>query len=88
MPWALYPTMEQNARFAEHIEGAGIAPDAPLFFLCRSGARSRAAAIAMTKRGYTACYNVATGFEGDKDGAGHRGSVGGWKADGLPWEQG
>ena len=87
VPWALYPTMEINAAFAEQIAAVGVATDAPLFFICRSGARSRAAAIAMTERGYTSCYNVSTGFEGDKDGAGHRGHVAGWKADGLPWAQ-
>ena len=27
------------------------------------------------------------GFEGDKDGTGHRGTLGGWKAAGLPWVQ-
>jgi rhodanese-related sulfurtransferase len=57
-------------------------------FLCRSGVRSRDAAIAMTAAGFKACYNVASGFEGDKDAAGHRGTVSGWKVDGLPWMQG
>ncbi len=88
VPWALYPTMEVNKAFAEHISAAGLDKDAPLFFMCRSGARSRAAAIAMTEQGYAACYNVSTGFEGDRNGAGHRGLVAGWKADGLPWQQG
>jgi rhodanese-related sulfurtransferase len=87
VPWASYPTMEINNAFAEHVAAAGVGKDAPLFFLCRSGQRSRAAAIAMTEQGYTACYNVSTGFEGDKDVAGHRGVVAGWKADGLPWVQ-
>ncbi|MFO1152460.1 MAG: rhodanese-like domain-containing protein [Rhodospirillales bacterium] len=88
VPWALYPSMEVNASFAQHIAALGLRKDAPLFFMCRSGARSRAAAIAMTKQGYTACYNVTTGFEGDKNEAGHRGQFAGWKADGLPWQQG
>jgi rhodanese-related sulfurtransferase len=87
VPWALYPTMEINKAFVEHLAAAGVDKDAPLFFMCRSGARSRAAAIAMTEQGYSRCYNVSTGFEGDKDGGGHRGLVAGWKADGLPWVQ-
>jgi hypothetical protein len=37
--------------------------------------------------GYTQCYNVLEGFEGDKDGAGHRSTQGGWRASGLPWTQ-
>ena len=60
---------------------------APMLFLCRSGARSRAAAIAMTRAGFTQAFNVAGGFEGDLDGERHRGHDNGWKAAGLPWRQ-
>ena len=31
--------------------------------------------------------NIAEGFEGDRNDAKHRGSVGGWKLRGLPWVQ-
>ncbi len=88
VPWVLFPGMEINTQFAEQIVASGIKPDATVLFLCRSGARSRSAAIAMTARGYRACYNVAEGFEGDPDGARHRGTVSGWKVAGLPWVQG
>ena len=37
--------------------------------------------------GYTQCYKVLEGFQGDKDAHGHRDSVGGWRAAGLPWYQ-
>jgi rhodanese-related sulfurtransferase len=57
-------------------------------FLCRSGARSHSAAEAATRAGWRECYNVLEGFEGDKDAAHHRGTVGGWKKAGLPWIQG
>jgi len=60
---------------------------APILFLCRSGARSRAAAEAATAAGFSRCYNVAEGFEGDKDGSSHRGQRGGWKFAALPWIQ-
>jgi adenylosuccinate synthase len=33
-------------------------------------------------------FNVADGFEGPVDAEGHRGTVAGWKAEGLPWRQG
>ena len=56
-------------------------------FLCRSGARSRAAAIAMTAAGQLQCFNIAGGFEGAHDERRRRGSVNGWKASGLPWAQ-
>ena len=86
--WALFPTMSVNPHFADQVSAAGLAPDAPVLFLCRSGVRSRAAAIAMTARGFAPCYNVATGFEGDHDARRHRGVVAGWKVAGLPWVQG
>ena len=56
-----------------------------LLFLCRSGVRSRAAAQLATEHGYTCCYDILAGFEGDKDAAGHRKSMNGWCFDGLPW---
>lgn len=82
--WQLYPDMKQNADFDAGL--AALDRHAPIFFLCRSGARSRAAAIAMTAAGYSNCWNVAGGFEGDLDANGRRGP-GGWKAAGLPWRQ-
>ena len=62
--------------------------DAPVMFMCRSGARSHGAAIAATQAGYPNSFNVLEGFEGDKDSNGHRSSVGGWRKAGLPWVQG
>ena len=41
----------------------------------------------MTSAGFSRCYNVAGGFEGNPDAARHRGTVDGWKAAGLPWTQ-
>jgi len=41
----------------------------------------------MTAQGFTRCYNIAEGFEGDKDAEQHRGTVSGWKHAGLPWIQ-
>jgi rhodanese-related sulfurtransferase len=85
--WQTFPGGEANPSFVDNVKALGAPPDAPLFFICRSGARSRSAAIALTATGYTQCFNVAGGFEGDQDENGHRGTVGGWKAAGLPWEQ-
>jgi rhodanese-related sulfurtransferase len=84
---AVKPPMVPNADFAATVEGANIDRSAPIVFLCRSGVRSKAAAIAMTKRGFRRCYNLAGGFEGPHDDAQHRGRVSGWKAAGLPWTQ-
>ncbi len=86
--WQMFPSMRPNPAFVpEAARVAGEAKDAPILFLCRSGARSRSAAIAMTAAGYTRAYNIAAGFEGDLDGDAHRGKQTGWKASGLPWKQ-
>jgi rhodanese-related sulfurtransferase len=85
--WQEYPTMQVNDEFVRLVEDAGVPKDAEVLCICRSGARSAAAAAALTQAGFTNCYNVAEGFEGDKDEHGRRGSVGGWKAAGLPWVQ-
>lgn len=87
--WQNFPSMTQNGGFVSEVEHAiaGAPKDAPLLLLCRSGARSRSAAIALTAAGHTRAYNVATGFEGELDGARHRGIANGWKAAGLPWKQ-
>jgi len=85
--WQSFPAMTRNPDFAAEVARAGIAKDQPLYFICRSGARSRAAAIAMTAAGFGPCYNVAGGFEGNRDPEGHRGTVEGWKAAGCPWRQ-
>jgi len=85
--WQAFPAMERNPNFAAELERAGVAKGKPIYFLCRSGARSKSAAIAMTAAGFGPCFNIAGGFEGNRDSAGHRGTVEGWKAAGLPWRQ-
>ena len=86
--WQSFPDMAMNGNFAAEVEARGVSRDQPVLLICRSGARSRSAAMALTAAGFGPCYNVAEGFEGDRDGALHRGSVGGWKVAGLPWAQG
>jgi len=85
--WQSFPEMARNPDFTGAVARAGIGKGRPLYFICRSGARSRAAAITMTAAGFGPCYNVAGGFEGNRDSEGHRGTVEGWKAAGLPWRQ-
>jgi rhodanese-related sulfurtransferase len=89
--WQSYPSMAVDAEFASRLEAmlhsGGVERGAPLIFLCRSGARSRQAAISMTSAGWAPCFNVSDGFEGPLDGSLRRGAVSGWKAGGLPWSQ-
>ncbi|NHN87519.1 rhodanese-like domain-containing protein [Acetobacter conturbans] len=76
-----------NGQFLEELRGAGIDKSQPLYFICRSGARSRSAAIAASGDGFEKVFNVEDGFEGPLNGDMHRGVVSGWKAEGLPWRQ-
>lgn len=85
--WQVYPSMQVNGSFAEHLRKAGLTPLNKIYFLCRSGARSLAAAQAAQAAGFAQAYNIADGFEGPPDATGHRGTVAGWKAEGLPWRQ-
>lgn len=85
--WQRFPDGSVNERFLDQLRDAGVTQGAPIYFLCRSGVRSAAAAAAATRAGLGPAYNVADGFEGPLDGQGHR-SVAGWKVAGLPWRQG
>jgi rhodanese-related sulfurtransferase len=86
--WQKFPGGVPNPAFtAEAAAALGPDKDIPALFLCRSGVRSRAAAIAMTEAGYTKAFNIAGGFEGDLDRERHRSKTNGWKASGLPWGQ-
>jgi len=87
IPWQGYPTMQVNAKFIEQLQSTGLTREHGIYFLCRSGARSLAAAQAAAASGFANVYNIADGFEGPVDGAGHRGRIAGWKAAGLPWRQ-
>ena len=89
--WSSFPEHETDPLYAEKLEKAlseaGLSKETPLFFLCRSGVRSLAAAKAMAARGFTQCHNVTDGFEGPPDAKRRRGNIAGWKASGLDWMQ-
>jgi rhodanese-related sulfurtransferase len=86
--WQSFPTGAMNPDFVEDASQVLEDRQSEVMVICRSGARSRAAAIALTQAGFTRAFNVAGGFEGNTDGEGHRGNVDGWKANNLPWRQG
>lgn len=90
--WQTFPDNRIDPGFGERLRGqldaAGVKQSDELFFICRSGGRSRMAAEAMASAGFERCRNVAEGFEGPLDAERHRGRVAGWKAAGLPWLQG
>lgn len=84
LEWLLPPAMAPNPAFVERLKtelaGRGADTSTPLLFLCRSGARSAAAANAMAALGFERCHNIEGGFEGSP-GQG----LPGWKQSGLPW---
>ena len=84
--WQTWPGGQPNADFITEL--AAVAPkDQPVMFICRSGARSHAAAEAAMQAGWREAYNVLEGFEGDKDEQQHRNTKNGWRKAGLPWTQ-
>jgi rhodanese-related sulfurtransferase len=91
LEWQSYPSMAADANFTARLEtllrSERVEKGASLLFLCRSGARSRHAAAAMTSAGWAPCFNVSDGFEGPLAEIRQRGLVSGWKAGGLPWTQ-
>ena len=82
--WASYPGGQPNPQFGAQLQQAA-GKDDILLFLCRSGVRSRHSARVATELGYANAFDILEGFEGDKDGEGHRKSIGGWCKAGLPW---
>ena len=81
-----YPGNRPNESFVKELERE-VEKSAPVLFICRSGGRSHNAALMAAEAGFTECFNVLEGFEGDRDAQGHRSTKGGWRAAGLAWTQ-
>jgi len=60
---------------------------APLVLICRSGKRSLEAGRVLRRAGLEPVFHVLQGFEGGLDDHHHRNTLGGWRYEGLPWEQ-
>ena len=84
--WATYPGMKPNQNFIAQLEQQ-VDKESLVIFLCRSGVRSHHAATVATKAGFSDCYNILEGFEGDKNADNQRNVLGGWRSEDLPWEQ-
>jgi len=85
--WKTFPGMIDNPHFLEQLKHQ-VDAESLVMFICRTGARSDQAARTAAANGFSDCFNVLEGFEGDRNDAGQRGQVNGWKARGLPWSQG
>ena len=84
--WNDGPDWEINPHFVGQVKKVA-SVDRPIVIICRSGQRSVDAAIALEKAGFSEVYNVLDGFEGPLDDNHHRGTISGWRMEGLPWEQ-
>ncbi len=85
--WKEFPGMQLNAAFAAQVQQHAPNKSAPVLLLCRSGQRSVDAAQALEANGYQHLVNILEGFEGPLDENKHRGTQGGWRFHGLPWQQ-
>lgn len=81
----IFPGWHPNPDFVDSVKAAVKAAD-PVFFMCRSGVRSDAAARLLQIEGFSNVFNVLEGFEGDL-GPDKKRNVSGWKNSGLPWYQ-
>lgn len=87
IPWKEAPSWAVNHNFIPEVQKEVPDKSTPVLLLCRSGQRSLAAADALREVGYTNLVNIDEGFEGPLDDDKHRGTQGGWRYHGLPWEQ-
>lgn len=86
--WQEAPDWEIDPDFARKV-GRLVKGDLsrPVLLICRSGNRSIFAGEALEAAGFQQVINVTEGFEGPLDDNFHRGTLGGWRLRGLPWQQ-
>ncbi len=93
IPWMEAPEWKVDPEFANKVRvilGKRCeepAEQTPILTICRSGKRSRAAAEELARHGFLHLFNIAEGFEGERDANKHRSTINGWRYRGLPWEQ-
>jgi rhodanese-related sulfurtransferase len=85
--WKEAPDWQLNPTFVAEVESHVPDKKAPVLLLCRSGQRSLEAAKALEASGFVRLINIIDGFEGPLDQQQHRSHLGGWRYEGLPWEQ-
>ena len=83
----VYPDMNENKNFEKEILELGISKNSNLYFICRSGRRSLYAAKLLINNGFSSCFNIHDGFEGNLNQHKKRSLINGWKYNNLPWKQ-
>lgn len=69
LSWKIAPDMSLNPTFGIKLT-QNARKDCKLFFICRSGVRSMEAALYSENIGYTNCFNIIDGVEGNTLGKG------------------
>ena len=90
IPWIDEPDWKINPHFVTQVRQTmlgGTTGSAPVVLICRSGVRSLEAGKVLIEAGVKEVYNVSEGFEGQLDDTHHRSALGGWRFNGMPWEQ-
>ena len=88
VPWQESPDWTINPNFVDEVKRLTQGDDnRPVILICRSGQRSVDAGLKLEQAGMKRVINVLDGFEGSLDSEQHRGTTGGWRFEGLPWEQ-
>ena len=86
--WQEAPDWEIDPDFAAKVKRVVKGDvERPVLLICRSGHRSIHAGDALEVAGFSNVINVLEGFEGPLDDDFHRGTLGGWRFRGLPWQQ-
>lgn len=86
--WQEGPDWEIDPQFAYKVQRLVKGALArPVLLICRNGHRSLRAGEVLESAGFTQVINVREGFEGPLDDDFHRGTLGGWRFCGLPWQQ-
>lgn len=91
--WIDEPSWEVDPNFVKNItalcekKNKENPQDVPIVLICRSGKRTLDAGDLLIAYDFTNVMHIDEGFEGDKDENNHRGTLGGWRFHGLPWEQ-
>jgi rhodanese-related sulfurtransferase len=86
--WQEAPDWDIDPEFADKVKRLVKGDlNRPVLLICRSGHRSVYAGEALEAAGFATVINVLEGFEGPLDENYHRGTLGGWRHRGLPWQQ-
>ena len=88
--WVISPEFVARIRklLLGRVSSAHRSDGVPVVLICRSDNRSRdAAQVLIDEAALRSVYVIEHGFEGPLDADRKRSTVGGWRKEGLPWEQ-